>query len=208
MTWKFWRRKSVVTVMEQTKQKHHEHLVALDKKRQAPLAQLADANARGQTLRAELHAVQLRLSGAPVEARAAIKREIETLESGIADLQREASELLSKIKRFDDEMATHHAQIRAIQFPEDEAELRRRRDGVWAAMDAARIALAEYCLQDRRFKVKYGHSQESMQKSGIIREELHAREAGLRAEGWTEIDATWAPVGPRQVVPMLPPVKP
>jgi chromosome segregation ATPase len=208
MNWKFWRRKSVVTVMEQTKQKHNEHLVALDRKRQAPLAQLADVNARSQTLRAELHAAQLRLSGAAtVETRAAIKREIQTLESGIADLQREADGLLSKIKRFDDEMATHHAQIRAIEFPEDVAELRRRRDLVWQTLDAARIALAEYCLEDRRFKVKYAHNQESMQKSGIIREELHTREAGLHAEGWTDVDATWATVGPRQVVPMLPPVK-
>jgi chromosome segregation ATPase len=190
------------TTVEQ-KAEHHERLVQLDEKRQEPQAQLADTIARSRTLRSELHAAQLRLSAAPAQEREAIKREIRTIESGVSDLQREADELESKIKRIDDEAAVHHAQIRRIELPEGVNELRRRRDAVWAALDAARIALAQYCICDRELKAKYG--QEVVSPAGVIREELLNREHSLRGAGWTEIDAVSAPVGQLPVVAMLPP---
>jgi hypothetical protein len=185
------------TAVEQ-KAEHHDRLVELDKKRQAPQDALTVAIARLRTLEAQLADAK----------HGATKAEIEQMELGIADLAREVCELEKPLKAIDDEWAGHHAQIRAIELTEGEAELRESRDVVWKAEDALRVARAQYCVQEHAFKEKHP-GQDSTQKASLITQELLARnDAALRAQGWQPVVETWAPIGPVQIAPMLPPVKP
>jgi chromosome segregation ATPase len=200
---KFWRKKT----MAEQKQEHYSRLLELDAKRQAPQDALTAAIARLRTLEAQLSDAKFRLHGATNQDAVAIKAEIATLESGIAAMTREVRELEKPVEAIDCEMAGHHAQIRAIELPEGEAELRESRAAVWAAEDALRVARAQYCIQEHEFKTKYP-GQEATQRASLITQELLARnDAALRAQGWQPIVETWVPLGPVQIAPMLPPAR-
>jgi chromosome segregation ATPase len=198
-----WRRK--VETTEMTINQLSDELRKLDAQRQRPQNELAETTGRIRTLQAELDGARIRLKNATGQQLVDIKREISTLQSGIADLQREADLLETKVRRIDDEAAGCHARIRELELPEDEAELRKNRDAVWEALDAARIALANYCACDRKFKAKHG--QEGTRRASVILEKLRDREHRLRALGWTQIDVVSAPVGAFSVVAMLPPTE-
>jgi chromosome segregation ATPase len=185
----------MTTVLEQTKKKHHDHLVDLDEQRQKPQAKLVEKMAALAQLREKVAALHPRDPANEL----AIKK----LNREIADLEREAAALQSQLAKIDGSAREIHEQVRALELPGDEDELRRHRDVFLESLDAARMALASYCACDREFKTKHG--QEGVRRAGAIREELQDRERRLRALGWTEVDAVSATIGAFQVVAMLPP---
>jgi chromosome segregation ATPase len=192
-----------VETMEATIEQLNDSLRALDVQGQKPRKQLTETAVRLNTLRSELEAAQLRLKNTAGQDLVALKREISTLQSGVADLQREADWLKSKLKRIDNEAAGYHAQILECGRPGDEEKLRESYDAFCKAMDSARITGAEFFMGLAAHERKYSEAGRLAGKQ--LREAFNDREGALRQNGWRDLDAVSVPIGLIEFKPMLPP---
>ncbi|MHB8499703.1 MAG: hypothetical protein ACYDCG_18325 [Candidatus Acidiferrales bacterium] len=185
----------MTSILEQTKQKHHDRLVELDEDRQGPQTKLADKRAAVAQLREKLAALQPR---DPANEKA-----IKTLRSEIVGVEREVTALESQLTKIDGAAREIHEQIRAIELPEDEAKLRDWAEVIRVVLNDARYFLAQYCVADREFVAKHG--EEGHRRAAAIRGEFQDRENHIQREGWTLLDAVEVKIRPIHILPMWPP---